>query len=119
MFDIIKSLFAPQPLTAVAVDPLDRLLEQKLQEAKKQQAALLLAQERQKKAALIEQVSLELAQADISAVANAVIESLAKAEIIAEVVATQHTAAEQLLANPAAAVAAKKAALLAQMQQNP
>lgn len=113
----LKGFIAPQPLAAVAVDPLDQLLEQKLQEARQQQAALLLAQERQKKAALIQQISLEIAQADVSAVTAAMIESLAKAEIVAEEIAAQQQAAQQMLADPAAAIQAKKALLLAQQQQ--
>lgn len=115
----LKGFIAPQPTVSVNLD-LDELLEQKLQEAKGQKAALLLAQERQKKAALIEQISLEIAQADVSAVTAAMIESLAKAEIVAEEIAAQQQAAQQMLADPAAEIAAKKVALLAQrQQQNP
>jgi hypothetical protein len=113
----LKGFIAPQPTVSVNLDPLDELLEQKLQEAKGQKAALLLAQERQKKAALIQQISLEIAQADVSAVTAAMIESLAKAEIVAEEIAAQQQAAQQMLADPAAEIAAKKVALLAQRQQ--
>lgn len=115
----VKSFIAPQPTVNVHLDPIDELLEQKLQEAKGQKAALLLAQERQQKAALIQQISLEISQANLAAVTSAMIESLAKAEITGEEIAAQQQAAQQLLANPAAAIQAKKALLLAQMQQKP
>jgi hypothetical protein len=111
----LKGFIAPQP--TVNLDPLDELLEQKLQEAKGQQGGLLLAQERQKKAALIEQISLEIAQANLAAVTSAMIESLAKAEITGEEIAAQQQAAQQMLADPAAAIQAKKLLLLAQQQQ--
>jgi hypothetical protein len=113
----LKGFIAPQPTVSVNLDPLDELLEQKLQEAKGQKAALLLAQERQKKAALIEQISLEIAQANLAAVTSAMIESLAKAEITGEEIAAQQQAAQQMLADPAAAIQAKKLLLLAQQQQ--